>query len=430
MKHQAERKWTVLLYMMSDVKGLVCYADEVLSTLRSFPVSKNVEVVAEVTFPAKWKRPIRRYGFATNSSITSYLDKRGRSYIEPEQTSSRTQSPQERLIAFLQWGQRTFPAKRYFVILWGHAWGVDYAFSSDRSKRRYFSRKHRAQTRLILGSPNSANHLSNKDLQQALLATKPDRRFALVGMDACVMSMAEICYDLRKSTQYSVASEGLDPLAGWPYALIFKYLAQNPQVKPADLGRVVIRYFIKSYKDWHATWHKTISLCSLNYSGELARAVRSLVDKMTRELQNRPIRSAIARSRVQSSRQDMPTYVDLYDFCRILKEQPGVRAALDIRRACGMVQNAVQKRFVMTYGLGRKQHSFGLSIYFPNWIIGKKSKMSDGGWHIPIKNPYGVPITLGQAKEKIAVAYTAHDFATQTGWSDFLLRYLQARAVC
>jgi hypothetical protein len=427
MNHRAERQWTVLLYMMSDVKNLLPYAEKVLSTIGSLPSSRKVRVVAQVTFPSSWKRRIRRYDFAPDSPGKVHLDKKGRPYTEPQLAPTRKQTPRHRLTSFLRWGKKTFPARHYFVILWGHAWGVDYTFPSEKYKRHHLRKKINSQSRLILGSPHSANHLSNKDMQMALLDARSGRPFDLLGMDACLMSMAEICYDLRESAQYTVASEGLDPLEGWPYSTILRSLIRNPTVDSTALGREVIRNFRRTYREWHSKWHKTISLCSLKYSSELAGSVRLLVDSLTPELQDRAIRSALIRARKSVARENMPAYVDLYDFCRLLEGQPAIRESPVIHDACGRVQHAIRDRFVQIFGLAREQNSFGLSIYFPSWLIGRKHTNGAVGLHIPERNAYGVPVTLRQVKEKIAVAYTAPDFAVDTGWGNFLLGYIKSR---
>jgi Clostripain family len=62
--------------------------------------------------------------------------------------------------------------------------------------------------------------LDNIELKRAIAAAHgaAGRKIDIIGMDACLMSMAEVAYQLRNDADYVIASEETVPLQGWPYA--------------------------------------------------------------------------------------------------------------------------------------------------------------------------------------------------------------------
>lgn len=62
----------------------------------------------------------------------------------------------------------------------------------------------------------------------------------LLGMDACLMSMAEVACQVRASVQYSVGSEQTKPMDGWPYDTLLGEPAKQPAMQPNDLSSVIV----------------------------------------------------------------------------------------------------------------------------------------------------------------------------------------------
>ena len=54
----------------------------------------------------------------------------------------------------------------------------------------------------------------------------------VVGLDSCLMSTAEIGYELRHYVDYLVSSQGNVDDIGWPYADLLGWLKQNPTTSP------------------------------------------------------------------------------------------------------------------------------------------------------------------------------------------------------
>jgi len=428
-----EREWTVLLYTMANENKLrQCANQTLLDIARALPVSKDnspIKVAAQVIFRSNVSHPIRRYDFETSSSSARKTDvQNGLQYLP-----RKDRGPCSNLLEFLHWGQQTYPAKQYCVVLQGHAWGADYTVPSvnlSRNAPGQVRGKARSQNyRLILGSPRSKNHLTNKDLQSVLTLASAQGKFHLLGMDSCLMSMAEICCQLEGCAEYTVAPEGLGPIRGWPFYPILMRLKRKPSIGPEALGASVLELYARQFRHLPSGVKLTIALCALRFADELVAAMQALVAALRGGLRQQAQRAAIVQARLQCAFFRIPTYIDLYTFCRLLRLQPAVAAGSPIAEACGRVESVLRGRFVHKVALQRvRADGHGLSIYFPKWRIGARQRPSP--WkRIPWTNPMATPSTFAQASAKIDAAYLNHQFADRCGWREFLLEFLQARLV-
>src|SRR5437764_14766030 len=154
------------------------------------------------------------------------------------------------LTDFIVWSVKNYPAARYMLVIWNHGGGWDdtdvyrlarrvgganvtrrgtpiHPMSDDGSNsismrriRVIGGRKfHRAlfrssiekavRLRAIAYDVNEQDFLDNIGLKRVVVAAKKKigRNLDILGMDACLMSMAEVGYQLRDSADYTVGSE-------------------------------------------------------------------------------------------------------------------------------------------------------------------------------------------------------------------------------
>ena len=73
--------------------------------------------------------------------------------------------------------------------------------------------------RAILLDDDAKDFLDNVEMKNVLAgtATLIGGKLDLLGMDACLMSMAEVGYQIRGSASFTVGSEQTEPGDGWPY---------------------------------------------------------------------------------------------------------------------------------------------------------------------------------------------------------------------
>jgi hypothetical protein len=315
---------------------------------------------------------------------------------------------------FIAWGITNYPADHYLLVLWNHGQGWDdtdiYADERYRALRRIptgpirhalfrtpvrkvlETAKNDQVARAILLDDNAKDFLDNQEMKMVLANTAKllNRKLDILGMDACLMSMAEVGYQIHESADFTVGSEQTEPGAGWPYQTILGALANNPAMTPRDLSSLIANKYLASYTDADEV---TFSACDLSQADALATAVAGLVDALKVSLSDDNVRQCLLTVRNQVQYYEVPDNIDLADFCSLLAKS-GISQA--IVEACQNVIKAVQDSYVISQGYkgANMQNSHGVAIYFPT--------------------------------QTVSPLYEGLDFSKKTGWYKFLKDYLAA----
>lgn len=128
------------------------------------------------------------------------------------------------LVDFATWAMRTYPAKKYALIMSDHGAGWAPGFSDL----------------------DSGGSLTLPEITSAIATIQSQmggQKIELLGFDACLMGMIEVYGSLYPYTNYMVASQEVEPAPGWAYAGWMEKLAQNPAVS----GRELSQYIVSSY---------------------------------------------------------------------------------------------------------------------------------------------------------------------------------------
>jgi Clostripain family len=251
---------------------------------------------------------------------------------------------------------------------------------------------------------SSQDVLRMDELSSALekaLDGKTKRKIDILGMDACLMGMLEVGYQIKESVNYLVATEDTIPDDGWPYDRILARLVDCPDLSPEDFSATIVREYLIHYREQEKDVAK--SACNLNQSQSLVRSLKDLATELKNKLSDDNVRVAVLGARAAAQNFYVKDYVDLYDFCSKLE-----KLCLDekVKAGCGKVMNAIRQKeteegedrksskgqdehnnFVSEYGFigHRMRGSHGVSIYFP--IVEPSSKYADlpfakdSGWH-------------------------------------------------
>jgi hypothetical protein len=280
------------------------------------------------------------------------------------------------LLRFLYWGVKNFPAEKYMVVLSGHGSGSDGDFLKDES---------------------SGGSLTVRALGEVFAAL---RRFGvkadILGLDSCLMSTAEVYFELRGSVDVMVGAEGVEPNAGWPYFEIMDDLARNPGASPREYARRVVELYTGYYFNY-ALGGVSVDLaaCDVTKAGELKDGLSRLSEELLAQLAKgspaaRQVADALLAAHWTAQTYKFDQYTDLRDFCAELKGRvPG-----KVAKACEQVIAAVESVVLRCCTSGPEaQYSSGLSVYFP-WA-------------------------------QIAEEYKDLDFARATKWGSFLTEYVE-----
>ena len=342
------------------------------------------------------------------------------------------------LIDFARWAIKNYPAEHYMLVLWNHGNGWDdkdiyraartepalrNIAQPGRNNRRNFSSLLRnripdlnfrrtvfrssvtralamvSTTRGIAYDDTSQDFLDNRELKKALTAIQKmiGRKLDVLGMDACMMNMVEIGYQLRDHVTLVVGSEEIEDENGWPYDKVLDALKSKPQMTGHALSTEIVRCYNRKYD---SKSNVTQSACDLSKSEDLGKAIDGLAAALTPLIMDPAMRFAMLTTRAQVQSYYRPDYVDLYDLCGLLA---GHCSSKEVQTACVNVQQVIKKeRFVVANGSkgSAVKDSHGVSIYFP-----ERSKGASG---------------------RISPLYRNLDFAREFRWAAFLRAWLKS----
>jgi hypothetical protein len=362
-------KWILLVYMAGD-NNLQGAGKSDLAEMKRVGSSPNLQIIVQ---------------FDTRSGTTRYRVEKNS--VRALGTFAKTNTGSAKtLSSFIRWALAEYPAEHVILDVWNHGGGwenlpKDFDYESlrstrparagklDRLKHSVFRTSAAAvlrqsvEKRAIAIDVGAHDYLDNQELRSAIeTGLGRGRKLDILGMDACLMNMLEIAYELKDVADYQVGSEQSEPEAGWPYAAILRELAKSPSMTPADLSKTVVARYASYYqRAGDATTHSAFDLSKASTANgavdELAAALLANLDALAGPL-------LLARQRALSF-QEYPEYLDLVDFTNQLDAR--VPHDAGVRAATARVRQALGDGFVLanaTTGASMKR-AHGVSIYFP-----------------------------------------------------------------
>jgi hypothetical protein len=323
-------------------------------------------------------------------------------------------------------------ADQYLVILSGHGSGAVGDFLPDDDPKSSLSIPKLRRALKVAYEVRNENEGRNKKID-------------ILGMESCMMSMAEVCYELRGYVEYLVGAEGFIKNTGWPYHRVLEAVAEALGSKEGAklMAKRIVQKYIEFYRDYEIAG-VSVDLAAV-HSGEFGDAeespgrpldelnlpslIKYLTSRLTPALRDhladdeefhelaapktsgyeaaRSLRDAILLAHWYAQSYKREQYVDLYDFCSQLsrflnmeivgRDGEDHQILEDVRDCCDAINKKIESVVLLSCHCGAKfQHSHGLSIYFP-WTASR---------YVP--------------------EYGKLQFAEDTGWAEFLQVYLLA----
>jgi hypothetical protein len=379
----AKTGWLIMLYMAGDnnLSEAMVLSLQTLKTLRVGGSAGDAAIVAQLD-PSGVGLPTQTYDFThAGASSRFHLDECRTIGAAP--TEANTGNPNA-LSGFIKWAHNLYPnATRHLLVLSGHGSGTTEDF--------------------LLRDDNAADALSIDELGIALSDAYQvlKKKIDILGMDACFMSMGEVCYQIREHVDILIGAEGMEPQFGWPYSRILdeaKRLARGKILEPEQLAKTIVEQYVEFYSDYDRSAGRSVDLAAINLRklhllhGPFTRLIRALNSAKVAEKEDKRSRLVYAHWRAQTYKADQ--FVDLYDLCEQTRIQfDGVKGATNIVKACVEVKEGLTKCVLKSGCSGfAYQHSHGLSVYFP-WSA-------------------------------VRADYRKLKFATSSGWGKFLERFV------
>jgi hypothetical protein len=410
------KKWTVLVWIAGD-NDLDEFGLSDLKEMKKVGSNENIDIVAQ--FDRAGKSATRRYHLKKGTTLAEDM--------VADLGETNTGDPAV-AIDFFTWGIKSFPADRVMTVIWNHGSGIDEAdvyrrarratvrrgqgptptpgrdaavpkqrirtVASSRFRRALFSTTVNTAitTRAIAYDDTSRDFLDNAELKKVLakVASRTGRSIDVLGLDACLMNMVEVAYQLRDFVGHIVASEELEPGDGWPYDRVLKDLDAKPTARGAEVSKAVVARYLDSYVAADAITSAALDVARVE---SVAKAVDRLAGACMKALADDSEYVAFSRALKATQRFDTKDFVDLGDFCAQLASRT---ARTDVKKACAAVTTSLSGAapFVLKHGhkgagLAR---ATGAAIYFP---------------------------TVNDAQ----LTYDTLDFAKDTRWGKLIARY-------
>jgi len=421
-KANTTRNWTVMVYLAGD-NNLDSAGVVDLKEMKTVGTTDRIAVLAQFD-RAGAKQATVRYCLKKGTPLAK----------DAVQTLGETNTGDPNVLEdFVTWGVTNYPADHYLLVIWNHGAGWDDAnlYQGDvftgatppvsrkqqplvtrgavpgakpiafaqaraglaRTRRALFSTTVKAAVsqRAIAFDDQAQDYLDNIELKKVMtrIKKKLSRKIDILGMDACLMSMVEVVYQMRDVADYSVGSEESEPGDGWPYDRILTALAAKPSMLPEELSKSIVSQYLASYKAGDNVTQSAMKLAVLK---PLSTAVDGLAKALTKALSDAASRSALinARAQVQEYTRPYDDYCDLLHLCDLIDK--GVKNPA-VKTATGAIRQAAAAAVVAAGCKGPTvANSRGISIYFP--------------------------------KRKISPLYKTLDFTKQSKWDEFLVAYL------
>ncbi len=422
------KEWTVMVYMSSD-NTLSSECVWALTEMQNSNLPDQIAVVAQFDPPGKGIGT-KRYDFTgvgasptiiptaeaglEEFEIGDLTDERMKRALFIPLAKRKIYRPIEENFAdaavledFVGKAIKRYPAKHYLVVLSGFGNGPTGGLLTDENPPGSMS-----IATLKIALENIKNGFTE------YLTEKPQGEIDILGLDSCLMGMAEVVSELSGTVGYLVASEGTIPGTGWPYRQILENIQSSD---PEEVAGGIVDNFLRFYSDYIiAGVSVDQSVCNLAYAKSLETATYKLVKALADELPNGEWslkeqfidRLTLAHWKAQTYRFEQ--HVDLWDFCSCLKasltdtdkekelksasEKAMADEEKELKSACERVIAAVATVVLKTDYVGASfQHSHGLSIYFP-WSLSETEAIRE---------------------------YSKLLFPLRTKWGEFLMAYVK-----
>jgi hypothetical protein len=345
---QPQKEWTVMIFMnaKNDLSQSQFFGLSGKWALRDLAEMKKVGSTGKVNI-------VVEYGATGQGSKRMLIGKSG-VISSGETVYSRDPKADmgdyKRVIEFAKWSKTNFPAKKYMFILWNHGLGwLDPAPGAAPSG---------GSNKGILFDEETNNYVRTRQLGEILRQTGYVDVFA---MNACLMQMAEVAYEVKDNAGLIVASEETMLAQGFDYEKLLLFMNANARATDEQLSD----FFINSCRDFYAAGANLIGPINLplnaipgTLSTVRARAVNQLPAYLNAlagaAMKNNEIEAVkiavgnVIRFTGHDPKNDkkklLAPYADLYDFARLMETNA---RAQDTRRAAADLMNFIKSGLVV-----------------------------------------------------------------------------------
>ncbi|NVM54509.1 MAG: hypothetical protein HWN66_12465 [Candidatus Helarchaeota archaeon] len=343
--------WTYMVYLDAD-NNLDSYGIGDINEMEegyNDAVSSNVNVIVFIDREFSGAKTYK-IQHDTSGSIVSPILTTG-FLSEPNMGSKTT------LKNFIIYVFNNFPAEHYVLDLWDHGSGIFGICWDDSSGN---------------------DKLTFDEVDEALVeaCSLAGETIDILTMDACLMQMLEVCYEMNDYVDYIVASEETIPGYGYPYDDMIDTLCDTPSQSPATYANAMVTDYHASYS---ASYDTTLS--AVNVTSGSINNLMAAFNLFTAELNTQVAtqKSAISSARAATQEFYYDIFVDLYDFAYELESRV---TGTDFKDTCDWLMGNISDAVLNSLEWNNPD-AYGIAIYFPD---------NSGDYN----SGYGTSIDLGE----------------------------------
>lgn len=384
---QPRRAWTIMVYMNAK-NNLEPFALDNFHDMAQVGGSKDVNLVVELGRPAK-----HRYTSDDGdwSGVYRFAVERNADPV-PQRSIGHLGARQDdmgkatTLSDFVRWAKANYPADHYMLVIWNHGQGWRFQMAANRALRSLSSQAIVNSQRLgqapattpavggyraISLDEDTGSILYNSDVEKVVTKYFSAQPLDLLGFDACLMAMIETGYAFAPNTQYMVASEELEPGAGWRYSPWLGELESMPSATAEQLAKAIVMSYQDQYGNRYLTTMSAVKLSAVReQSQELSDFALKLRQKGGGEIA--VLRQA--RSTLQSYGASVsPPLRTSVDLIALLGNYDQRTRDPELRALAARLRSELNDDVVANYASARSAHptyglpygSNGIAIYFP-----------------------------------------------------------------
>ena len=339
---KAAKKWTIMVFVNAK-NNLESFGLGDVNEMEMVGSDANVNIVAELgritgysADDGDWKGS-RRYLITKDNDAAKIT-----SPILMEIPKSDMGS-WKYMVEFTKWAMEKYPAQHYVLVVWNHGsgWNKDLSFESEKG---------------ISYDDETGNHITTPQMR---LAMEQIGKIDIFAMDACLMQMAEVGYEIKDHADYVVASEETEPGDGYTYNTWLAPLAAKPDMAAGELSKAMVN----SYTDHYQTISQGATQSSIKTASFGRLTV--LLDAWTGEVMAANDLVNVKNARTKAQAFYYSSNKDLYHFVKLVSDATAAPAVA--QKGKELMDFLKTDLIYHNRATGAKYaNAFGFAIYIPS----------------------------------------------------------------
>jgi hypothetical protein len=352
------KSWKILMYIAAD-NSLFDHA--LVSLRQTVEASRigNSEILVQFDGPDQ-------------DSAARFRVAGGHKTLEWEAPAGYTANRAKRLEHFLDWAaeedKKSSGNAPVFLVLWGHGAGLDHVYvyaTADSASAANVVRPATPGVKDSLDAGDANIYVKNIELARIFknFTERIGRKIDVLGLDACLMGLAEIAHEVRESVEIMVSSDEDIPDASFPYREIIGGMQTTPGIDAETLARLIVDKYVAAYDPAKDSTRASLSSLKLSACDAFAAEFKNLVRALLAGLVEETTMNRIVRAREFSRTQSEPAYIDLFVFLTELTESFGKSSEIYQH-----AEGALHHLYILHHRAAPKDemiNSHGLGLYFP-----------------------------------------------------------------